>query len=245
MENLILISLISGLATSFGAFFVIALGKPKDKLLAFFLGIAAGIMLAVVVFDLLPASFIYGGVNSTAIGFLLGCLLLYGLDFVLTKVYPSAANGTRYSQSYFRKLGYLIAIGIALHDLPEGMAIAVGYEANQKLGLVIALAVSLHNIPEGMAIAAPLQMGYLRRRNILFLAIFVSIFTPIGTLWGISLINSTKDFIAPLLSLAAGAMTYIIKDELWPALQGPHANVSRLGLIMGFLLILFMTLSSI
>ncbi len=56
-------------------------------------------------------------------------------------------------------MGYLIAIGIALHDLPEGIAIAVGYAAQENLGLIIALAIGLHNIPEGMATAAPLLMG--------------------------------------------------------------------------------------
>lgn len=244
MPDIILISLLSGMATGIGGLVVTLFGKPRDRWLALLLGMAAGIMLAVVVFDLLPASLIYGGPSTTLLGFLLGCLVLWILDGVMTRLYPSSrSEHNRFH--YFRKLGYLIAIGIALHDLPEGMAIAVGFETNNKLGMVIALAVALHNVPEGMATAAPLKMGRVRRRNIVLINSLVSLFTPLGTFLGLVMMEQSRNSIALLLALAAGAMTYIVKDELLPALKSDHVMISRFGLVMGFGLILALTFGSL
>lgn len=139
-------------------------------------------------------------------------------------------------------MGCLVAIGIALHDLPEGMAIAVGYSATEKLGLLIALAIGLHNIPEGMAIAAPLRMGGMRKKSILFLNLFISIFTPLGGFLGYLLVNISRHFIALLLALAAGAMTYIVAVELIPQSFKRHPNYSRLGISLSFTFILLLTL---
>jgi ZIP family zinc transporter len=244
MSDIIWISLLSGLTTSLGGLIVTLFGKPKDRWLALLLGMAAGIMLAVVIFDLLPASLLYGGPPTMVLGFLLGSLILWMLDFILTRVYPQSGNA-HHRIRYFRKLGYLIAIGIALHDLPEGIAIAVGFETNKNLGMVIALAVALHNIPEGMATAAPLKIGQVRRRNIMLISCLVSLFTPLGTGIGLMLMEQSKNSISLLLALAAGAMAYIVKDELLPALKSDHLLVSRFGLVLGFGLILFLTLASL
>lgn len=223
---------------------VASCGKPKERWLALLLGMAAGIMLAVVVFDLLPASLIYGGLLTTLFGFLLGCLILWGLDRMMSLLYRNSP-GSRQPTSYFRKLGYLIAIGISLHDLPEGMAIAVGFETNRKLGLAIALAVALHNIPEGMAAAAPLKMGRVRSRYIVLITGLVSIFTPLGAGLGLVMVEQARNSLALLLACAAGAMSYIVKDELLPALQSDHVAISRFGLALGFGLIFALTLTSI
>ncbi len=244
MSEIILVSLLSGLSTSLGGMLIAFYDKPKDRWLALLLGIAAGVMLAVVLFDLVPAALIYGGPLLTLFGFLLGCLILWLLDGLMTKL--STSSHSKFDRSaYFRKLGYLIAIGIALHDLPEGMAIAVGFETTKNLGLVIALAVALHNIPEGMATAAPLVLGKVRARKILLITLLISLVTPVGTFLGMLLAVNNKPSIALLLAFAAGAMTYIVQDELLPALKSDHVLISRMGLVLGFGLILFLTISGI
>lgn len=135
-------------------------------------------------------------------------------------------------------MGYLIAIGIALHDLPEGIAIAVGYSATPELGLIIALAIGLHNIPEGMATAAPLKMGGMNSFKILALTTLVSLITPLGAYLGFIIISISKSLIGLLLAFAGGAMTFIVHNELWPESKRRHPNYSRLGAVCGIVLML-------
>jgi len=240
MYYIISLSLIAGLATTFGAFSVILLGKPGEKLFSFLLGSAGGIMLAVVFLDLLPSALQQGHIIMVILGSFLGLIIMLLLDLILSQLSCfSGAESTRAKE--LKKMGYLIAIGISLHDLPEGMAIAVGYSSTAKLGLLIALAIGLHNIPEGMAIAAPLRMGGIRSKKILLLSIFISFFTPLGSLLGYWLVNLSHNFISLLLALAAGAMTYIVSNELLPESFKHHPNYSRLGIVLGFIFIVFLT----
>ena len=131
------------------------------KLLSVLLGFAGGVMTAVVVFDLIPSALVYGNLIVATLGFLAGLCLMLILDVIISE-FPalqkqgSATNSSTVlhtgQQKQFLKMGYLIAIGIALHDLPEGIAIAVGYAAKENLGLIIALAIGMHNVPEGIVV---------------------------------------------------------------------------------------------
>lgn len=230
-------SSIAGLATVLGALIVITFGKPGERILAVFLGFAGGVMTAVVVFDLLPSALDYGSWLIASIGFLLGLIFMLFLDIILSLL-PGIRNAQNYGkQGRLLKMGYLIAAGIALHDLPEGVAIAVGYSAEENLGVLIALAIGVHNIPEGMATAAPLTMGGLNKLSIIFTCLAISIFTPLGAGIGLFLMHISKDFICVLLALAGGAMAFIVKNELLPEAYRRHPNYARLGLTVGVALI--------
>lgn len=238
MEIVVVSSLVAGLATCLGCVFVMLLGNPRERTVSIMFGLAAGIMLAVVVLDLIPSSLEQGSFRQTATGFSLGIILMLILDLILSQVFsPQKANNPN-KQFYFLKMGYLVAIGIALHDIPEGVAIAAGYSAQQHLGLVIALAIGLHNIPEGMATATPLKMGGVTPLKILALNIIVSFFTPVGAIIGLVLVNISPHLIALLLAVAAGAMTFIVKNELLPESRRRHPNYSTFGGIIGFMFIL-------
>ena len=237
MTEVVVSSIIAGLATCLGCLLVILLGNPKEKTISLMFGLASGIMLAVVVLDLLPSALEQGNFRQTAAGFSIGVILMLMLDLLLSQIFsPQNINHDR--KSYFLKMGYLVAIGIALHDLPEGIAIAAGYSAEKHLGLIIALAIGLHNVPEGMATATPLKIGGVSSRKILLLNILVSLFTPAGALIGLVLVNFSPGQIALLLAVAAGAMTFIVKNELLPESRKRHPNFSTMGAIIGFLFIL-------
>lgn len=238
---IIFVSFIAGLATTLGALTVLIFGKPGERLFSFFLGSAGGIMMAVVILDLLPSAICEGNILMVVLGCFLGLLAMLILDLILSQIYSFSEKEYNRSRQLL-KMGYLIAIGISLHDLPEGMAIAVGYSSTEKLGLLIALAIGLHNIPEGMAIAAPLKMGGMRSRKIIFLTILISIFTPLGSFLGYLLVNVSRHFIALLLALAAGAMTYIVSSELIPESTKHHPNYARLGIGLGFIFIFLLTI---
>jgi zinc transporter, ZIP family len=240
LTNILLYSLIAGLATTLGGGIVLLFGRPRPRTLAALLGAAAGIMFAVVVYDLLPSAADYGGLPAVVIGSVLGITLLFRLDLLFAARFRGQGGGSKTVR--FRKMGYLIATGIALHDLPEGIAIAAGYAATENLGLLIALAIGLHNIPEGMATAAPLVMAGEGNRRIVLINLLVSLFTPLGTLLGLLLVHISPGLIAVLLALAAGAMTYISLGELIPETRRMDPFAGGLGLAGGFLLILLLNL---
>jgi len=233
-------SILAGLATVVGALFVIILGQPGERILSVLLGFAGGVMSAVVVLDLIPSALEYGSVITTSAGFILGLIFMLGLDIIISLL-PALKNAEAAGrQSRMLKMGYLIAIGIALHDLPEGIAIAVGYSAKESLGMLIAVSIGLHNIPEGMATAAPLTMGGMSRFSIIFICLLISIFTPLGACVGLLLVAISPRFICLLLALAGGAMAFIVKNELIPESNRRHPNYARLGFVLGIALILLL-----
>jgi len=230
-------SSIAGLATVGGALIVLAFGRPGERTLAVFLGFAGGVMTAVVVFDLLPSALTYGSWLKASAGFFLGLVFMLLLDFIISLL-PGIKNAQNFGrQGRFLKMGYLIAAGIALHDLPEGVAIAAGYTAKENLGFLIALAIGLHNIPEGMATAAPLTMGGMSRLGIVATCLLISVFTPLGAALGLFLMYISPGLICLLLALAGGAMAFIVKNELLPEAYRRRPNYARLGMTLGGLLI--------
>ncbi|WP_027364292.1 ZIP family metal transporter [Desulfotruncus alcoholivorax] len=230
MVEILLQSTVAGLGTCLGAGAVLLFGPMRSGVLSLLLGFASGIMAAVVIIDLLPTSLHYGQPVICILGFLTGFLFVTGMDYFMGKAIP----GHRLQQIYLR-MGYLIALGIALHDLPEGIAIAAGYSASTALGPVLVLAIGMHNIPEGMATAAPLKAGGASGRLVLALNALVSLVTPLGTLLGLFILQVSKEMNALLLALAAGAMIYIILEKLLPASIGNNGFAALTGLVTGFL----------
>ncbi|KAF1085844.1 Zinc transporter ZupT [Sporotomaculum syntrophicum] len=229
MTFILLHSLIAGLGTCLGAAVTMLWGQMKEPVLAVLLGLASGVMTAVVIMDLLPTSLALASPGISLVGFVGGFLLVTSLDYLLSKLMP----GHRTSQVYLR-MGYLIALGIALHDLPEGIAIAAGYSASTQLGPVLALAIGLHNIPEGMATAAPLIAGGMGSRQVLGINALISLVTPLGTLLGLCMLKVAPAINALLMALAAGAMIYIVTEKLVPASLNNQGIYALLGMIFGF-----------
>jgi len=234
-------STLAGLATVLGALAVAALGRPGERVLAVLLGFAGGVMAAVVVFDLIPSALDYGNVLTTWGGFLLGLVFMLGLDLVISLIPGLQSAGSLGLESRFLKMGCLIAAGIALHDLPEGIAIAVGYSAKESLGILIALSIGLHNIPEGMATAAPLNMGGMSKAGIVLTCLAISLFTPLGACLGLLVVSVSRRFICLLLALAGGAMAFIVNNELIPEAYRRHPNFARAGFLLGMSLIMLLT----
>lgn len=235
--EVMVLSIMAGLATVLGALIILAFGKPGEKTLAIFFGLAAGIMFSVALIDLLPSSLHYGDYISLVAGLLFGLGLLKALSF-LFKLESLSKSGR--DRTYLRRMGYLIAIGIALHDLPEGIAIAAGFSATVSLGWKIAIAIGLHNVPEGMITAAPLSMSGLSPLRIIATTGLVSIFTPLGTLLGLLIVSLSQTYISFLLAMAAGAMIYIALFEIIPEGKKRYPNYAHLGMLLGVGLIFFL-----
>lgn len=229
---LLYISTIAGLATTVGCLFVLFLGNPPERLLAALLAGAGGVMLAVVLLDLIPVALSYKQASQFFSGFLIGVLFMFAADKLLKLKYKNVSKNRR---SRLKRVGILIASGIALHDIPEGMAIAVGQESTSHLGMLIAIGIALHNLPEGMATATPLLMAGIRREKILALTFAIAFFTPLGAILGKLALGMVHSSLCFFVSLAAGAMTFLVLAELWPISRERHPIWALLGGISGFM----------
>lgn len=225
------ISMIAGLATTLGSILVLLFGRPQERVLAALLAGAGGVMLAVVSLDLLPTAWEIGPPLQVLGGLISGLIFMGLADRRLNSSSPNLPLTRR---QRLKRIGLLVASGIALHDLPEGMAIAVGQEATDGLGFLIALAITLHNLPEGMATAAPLKMAGIRGWKVLLLNVGIAFFTPLGAFLGIIAVESVKNSLAFFLALAGGAMAFLVFGELWPLSRERHPHYALLGGVLGY-----------
>lgn len=114
------------------------------------------------------------------------------------------------------KTGILVGIGLALHNLPEGLAIGSGFSASPSLGFSLALVIAFHDIPEGIAMAVPMKAGGFGILKTLFFTFLSGIPTAIGAYLGMAIGNISKIAISACLAFAGGTMSYIVSGDLLP-----------------------------
>ena len=144
------------------------------------------------------------------------------------------------------KTGIIVSIGLALHNIPEGLAIGSGFDSSTSLGLSLAIAICLHDIPEGISMAVPMKNGGMSPLKVMIYVILSGIATGIGALIGAIVGNISIGIIAICLSFAAGAMLYIVTGELIPEANELYkGRITALGNMMGFIIGLFAMLMEI
>ena len=237
MSNLILLgflaSLAAGLATGVGALPVLFVKRPSKRYLDLMLGFAAGVMLAATAFSLLIPAIEDGGAWVAVGGLLLGALVLHLIDRFIP--HEHFIRGHEGPSSRLRKI-WLFVIAITIHNFPEGLAVGVGFGGG-ALGPAIALAIGigLQNMPEGLAVALPLVgEGYSRRRALLY-ATLTGLVEPIGGLIGVALVLIARPLLPWGLAFAAGAMLFVISDEIIPeSHRNGHERLATFGVMIGF-----------
>ena len=138
--------------------------------------------------------------------------------------------------------GILLAIGITIHNLPEGIAVGAGYMHMPEFGMFIALAILLHNIPEGIATALPLCQGGLRRRDAFLVAFLSGLAEPVGALAAASFLRNFQFLIPGSLAFAGGVMMFITLDELIPiAREHGHQHSVAIGIILGSIFVFLLS----
>lgn len=180
-----------------------------------FLGFAGGIMIAVVLFDLWPEAWLFGGPVPALIGTGLGFLLVQGFDLVL-KMLPWYR---KHGFSRLTRAGILLGLGIGIHNFPEGVALGTTYIASREFRewLGLALIMSLHNIPEGMVMASAFKIGKVRFLKILIALILVELPMAFGGTAGAWLGRISPWMVSLSLGFAGGAMFILVFKELLPA----------------------------
>lgn len=235
MNSLITITIIGTMVgiigTGTGAILVLIYKNPGYKFMSLVLGASGGLMLSVVAFDLLPEAFELGGVPLSIIGILIGILVTTLVDEYL----PDFEEGFTGGGEYF-KMGLLLAIGLAIHNFPEGLAIGSGFTAGQKLGFGISLVIGAHDIPEGMAVAAPMSISGVNRFKIFLYTVATAVPTGVGAFIGAVLGGISPVFVTLCLGFAGGTMLYIVCGQLIPKSRSLFENVlSTFGILAGII----------
>lgn len=209
-----LASLAAGLATGVGALPVLLVKKASDRLLDAMMGFAAGVMIAASLFGLLVPSFRLGGIWVTVTGFVIGIAFLDRANLVIPHLHR--LRGREGPSATLRRV-WLLLIAMGIHNIPEGLAVGISFgEDDQTAGLMIAMGIGLQNIPEGLAIAFPLvREGYSRWRAVIY-ATIAGLVEPVWGLVGITLVTAAKSLLPIGLAFAAGAMLYVVFQEIIP-----------------------------
>ncbi|MBD3228169.1 MAG: hypothetical protein GF329_08265 [Candidatus Lokiarchaeota archaeon] len=149
-------------------------------------------------------------------------------------------------QKRMKYSGILLAIGLTLHNAPEGIAVGVGFLAEPTLflGFSITLAISLHNIPEGIAVAMPLLQGNYSKKKAFSISLLSGIAEPISCLIAVIFLQNVSSlFLSFFLAFAGGAMIYVTSDELIPESHSHgFEHEASIGLLAGIVLMLILIL---
>ncbi len=229
-------SLLAGLATGLGAIPILFLHRPSERLMAPMLGLAGGMMLAASLFSLLvpavqtvaasEAPWMFG--ILTSIAFLGGVAMMQHMDQRMPHAHVENVDS-----SFVRPHVMLVVAAIALHNLPEGLAVGVAAAAGADHGMTLGIA--LQNIPEGWIVAsAMIALGAAPMRAAL-IALGTGLVEPVGGLFGV-IASSLAGAALPLaLAAAAGAMLWVVSHELIPASHKPGSEAAgTAGLASGF-----------
>lgn len=236
-------------ATALGAVMAVAMRDISQRTQDIMLGFAAGMMLAASSFSLiLPGLAAAREVTGTGpfaaatvvVGLGLGVLLMLGLDKFTPHEHESVGRQGPQSERINRV--WLFVLAITLHNLPEGMAIGVGFaNGDMNVGLPLATAISIQDIPEGLAIALALRVTGISAFKAMLVAIGSGLMEPIGSLIGLGISSGFAIAYPVSLGLAAGAMLFVVSHEVIPEThRNGHQTSATLGLMGGFAVMMFL-----
>jgi ZIP family zinc transporter len=234
-------------ATALGALPALALRGIPQRIEDTMLGFAAGMMLAASSFSLILPGLDAGrhitgsgalGAGVVVLGMALGVLLMLGLDEFTPHEHDQAGPCGAGHENCARV--WLFVFAIALHNLPEGMAIGVGFaHEDLAVGLPLTAAIAIQDVPEGLAVALAMAAVGFRPSFAVMVAIASGIMEPVGALLGVSLSSGLAIAYPIGLGLAAGAMLFVVSHEVIPEThRNGHQTFATLGLMAGFALMM-------
>lgn len=237
------------LLTALGSAGVLFIRQVNNRILDLMLGSAAGIMIAASFWSLLAPSIElsenFGGIKwlPPALGFLLGAAFLRIVDMLLPHLHigldESETEGIRTNL----KKTTLLVFAVTLHNIPEGLAIGVAFGSLATKGdtislmgaISLAIGIGIQNIPEGLAISLPLRGEGFSRRKSFFYGQLSGIVEPIAAVFGAVAVSIAQPILPYALSFAAGAMIYVVVEELIPeSQQKGNSDIATIGTIIGF-----------
>lgn len=245
----LLATLYTYLTTAMGAAMVFFFRTINRKILNSMLGFAAGIMIAASFWSLLkPAIEMATESGSTpwmpaVIGFLSGGAFILLIDKLLPHLHMGLAIDKAEGIHTTWQRSVLLILAITLHNIPEGLAVGVAFgalERNQDLGtlsgaVALAIGIGLQNFPEGAAVSIPLRREGFSRKKSFFYGQLSGVVEPIAGVLGAYLVLVVEPLLPYALSFAAGAMIFVVVEELIPESQtGNETDLSTIGAMLGF-----------
>lgn len=225
------------LLTAVGTLPVLFTKQAPRRVMDAMMGVAAGIMVAAACWSLLIPAIDAGGAWRAAIGLVAGGLFLYVADQLLPHVHPEFPEEARLEgpRTSYRRAA-LLMFAITLHNFPEGLAIGVAFAADQEgAAVALALGIGLQNIPEGLAIALPLRREGMSPPRAFFYGQLSAVVEPVAGVLGAVLALAMASILPYMMAFAAGAMLYVVVEELIPETErSGNIDVATLGFIGGF-----------
>ncbi len=246
--------LIPFLGTILGAATVFLIkDKLSQKIKKILLGFAAGVMIAASVWSLIIPSIEMAEEQGTigwipaTIGFLLGITFLLILDSTIPHMHLESEKPEGIKTKL--KKTTMLVLAVTLHNIPEGMAVGVLF-AGAIIGntgvtiagaLTLAIGIAIQNFPEGAIISMPLKSEGISKTKSFLYGALSGIVEPIAAIITILLTNVIVSILPYLLSFAAGAMIYVVVEELIPESQtGEHSNIGTIGVAIGFVIMMIL-----
>ncbi|WP_217589381.1 ZIP family metal transporter [Lentibacillus saliphilus] len=236
--------------TALGAAVVFAKKQMSQKFLDSMLGFAGGVMIAASFWSLLAPAIEMaekGPVPSwipAAVGFLLGGFFLAAVDKILPHLHPGLsideAEGIKPNQ---KKRSTLLVLAITLHNIPEGLAVGVAFgavaagseTASLASAVALAIGIGLQNLPEGVAVSLPLRREGMSRRKSFMYGQFSGMVEPFAAIAGVLAVTYVEPILPYALSFAAGAMIFVVVEEVVPGSQEEgHKDLASIALMIGF-----------
>ncbi|MCI8498852.1 MAG: ZIP family metal transporter [Bacilli bacterium] len=247
LENLnpvvqaLLATLMTYLFTMAGSALVFFFKKTNRNMMDAMLGIAGGVMIAASFFSLLaPAIDKAEGLGQTPwiivpLGFLLGGILLFVTDKISSKVIKNSSN----------KKNFMLMLSITIHNIPEGLVVGLGFgsliygDASLMSAFMLALGIGIQNFPEGSSISLPLRRSGMSRKKAFFFGQISGIVEPIAGVLGALLILKIESILPISLAFAAGAMIYVVVEEIIPESQtNKRKDLMAFFTLIGFIIMM-------
>ena len=242
------------IGTALGAAMVFFLrGEIKPWLQKLLLGFASGVMIAASVWSLLIPSINMaadsGGVEwlPAVAGFLMGMFALLLLDSLVPHLHLDSAEPEGVKSGFGRSA--MLVLAVTLHNIPEGMAVGVVFagvmtqsaELSMAAAMALSFGIAIQNFPEGAIVSMPLKNSTRSRSKAFAYGVASGVVEPLAAIITIFLIDILHPILPYLLSFAAGAMIYVVVEELIPESQsGKHSNVGTIGVALGFALMMLL-----
>ncbi len=245
------------LGTTLGAACVFLVKKSiPDKLQRALTGFAAGVMVAASIWSLLLPSLNQADSMGklafvpAVVGFWLGILFLLFLDHIIPHLHQKSQESEGPRSNLSKRT--MLVLAVALHNIPEGMAVGVVYaggiagETNISLmgALVLAIGIAIQNFPEGAIISMPLYAEGSSKKRAFGLGVLSGVVEPLGAILTIAIAGFVVPILPYLLSFAAGAMIYVVIEELIPEMSsGGHSNIGTVSFAVGFSLMMILDIT--
>ena len=256
-----LLTVLAGLSTGIGSAIAFFIRTPKYSYLAVMLGFSVGVMIYISFTELLGTAIRDVGFITANIAFFIGILFIAVIDILVPHEYKEehAASSqpsiseigqqkksglppplTAPSQSSLMRSGILLALGIAIHNFPEGLVtFTCAVAGDIAFGIMIAVAIAIHNIPEGIAVSVPIFYATGSRRRAFTYSFLSGLAEPVGALIGYAILLPflTPALLSAVIAFVAGIMIYISLDEILPlAHRYGREHFVIIGMVTGMLI---------